>query len=395
MNKKTKIINVLYLIWTYNDGIGGHYQSFISTINSVVDSKINVHIINIGHKPALSLEKCKYKVNYIKVTIETFPIIKKRIKKYSTSNNIDIIHSYDYHSYFFTSTTNCKNIVTYPGGSNYKFFPKADNILMFSKENYNYFSQLKKYTNSFFFLLQNRVNEVEQDCKKIEELLLKYKPNGIKILKIARIGPYYEHSILSAIDFSNTLSSKNIENTLYIIGFIENINTKITIQRKIQNSKNKNIHLIDNIRYTNNANSLIDLCDLILATGRGIMEGMALKKVVLAPIDKGYDHTLVNNENIDILEYYNFSERSVLSSTDVLRHSQQLDNLLVNNAHLNEYQTWARDTFENRYSTLNITEKLLKIYDSISPSNKKLKFDYKFNYQVIKFLVLNKLKNLG
>jgi len=386
-------IKVLFTIWTYNNGIGGHYQSLLSTVNSISLSKIDIHIVNIGSKPAISLDQCKSPYKFLNISPFNVNLISNKIQKYVLDNSIDVIHCYDYHSYYFTRKVKCKHLLTYPGGKNKKYFPYCENVLMFSLENLEFLSEIEKYKDSQFFLLKNRVDNIQQDYNKINQIKKNCNTSGIKILKIARIGKYYESSLLSAIDFSEALYSNSIPNTLFIIGVVENNNVKIRIEKKIQQCSNINIYLINDLKFTSNANSLIDLCDVMLSTGRGVMEGLSLGKIVLAPVNNGTSHVLVDSSNIDMLEYYNFSERADLGINDNRDLSSSFDELLLNDQKLNEYTIWAKRIFMERYSTEIITDKLLEIYNSLLNAN-NYRFELGFTLKIYKTLLLNKLKEL-
>lgn len=385
-------MKVLFTIWTYNEGIGGHYQSFISTLNSLDKSKIEYYVINLGNNKAISLYDKEFEVLFYQVSIFNQYHLEKKLKKIIELKKIDVVHCYDYHSYFFVRKASLPILVTYPGGSNNKWFPIVENALMFSQENYHHFSKLSEFKKTRFYLLTNRVDRIFQDNQKIKKILAEYKSSGIVLLKVARIGKYYENSIQSSIDIATKLFNEGIDNTLFIIGYVEDENVRNQILNRIKNCKN-NIHLLTNKYYTSNANSLIQIADILFGTGRGIMEGLSFGKIVLSPVNNGNNHVVVNEDNINFLEFHNFSERAIIKDFEDL--TNQIRSFFVDSRKKNNYTIWAQGIFGERYSTVNITPLLINIYNSLqfntSIRNKQI---IRFSMKIFRFIIISSLKRL-
>lgn len=382
---------VAYMIWTFHVGVGGHYQSLISTIKALDKKKIKSLIINCGAIPAVTLEKSGLDFSFVRVTPFSIKSASKQVKKLTEVHDIDIIHCFDYFSYHFSKKTSKPTLLTIPGGKNNPSLPQIKNILLFSSENYSFYKNKPAFSKSNLFLLRNRVGKLIQDKERIKKLESAYKPKGIKILKIARIGSYYKNSILDSIKFSNFLSSKGISNTLFIIGYVEDDKVKNEINARILNAANsKNINLITDDFYTNNANQLLDLADIVMGTGRGIMEALSLNKISYAPIRSGKAHVLVNRETIDELQYYNFSERARLKSEPKEKYCYK--HLLNTIENKNEYKLWAENVFNERYSVNNITQKLIHIYDEVLESNYKVNYSFKLVARIFRYLTVDLIK---
>ena len=78
--------------------------------------------------------------------------------EYITKNHIDIVHAYDYISYdaVFDSANgaNIPMVLTKCGGPTVRYkalFPRVENLILFSKEDYIFFSKRKGYPKGYPF----------------------------------------------------------------------------------------------------------------------------------------------------------------------------------------------------------------------------------------------------
>lgn len=313
-------MRVLYLISTFEKGVGGHYFSLQSTLESLIP-EIKPVVVNIGRveSPVISDFKCpKYQFIY---KYFNFIKIQKRILKIIQQYQIDRIHCFDDRAYLFIRNHRFKNIpmvLTKCGGPNPRYYPKTQNLILFSKENSDYFKDKKDYKN--IHLVPNRILPFTPALDKVNALKKKLEINegSIVFLRIARISYYYKESLLQSIrlvrEFPNT--------SLIILGQV--VDKEVLDQ--IRKIGGKNIYLISEKEYYKNAKEIIPICDFYIGTGRGIMEATSLKKIVLSPVVKRNYPALVTENSFKSFFDTNFSERniSLLSNSEILEEVNQV-----------------------------------------------------------------------
>ena len=170
--------------------------------------------------------------NFIKIQQNILDIIQEY--------QIDRIHCFDDRAYLFIRNYRFKNIpvaLTKCGGPNPKYFPKVDNLILFSEENKLSFKNRQGYKNTY--LIPNRILPFSPDIKKVDNLKKKLNiEDDFKVfLRIARISHYYKESIFQSI----RLVEKIPEATLIIVGQV--IDEEVLNQ--IKEKGIERVHIVD------------------------------------------------------------------------------------------------------------------------------------------------------
>ena len=304
MSGKKKIV---YLIYSTNIGLGGHYYSLLALSNSLrFDNDIS--IINIGYLFSKALENQQFKTYFIKHRnlITTCILLKRLIEKLKP----DIIHSFDPPSLallkLIMRKKKLKHIHTHCGGPNPKFFPTIKNLILFSQENYQFFKKNKCYHDSNIYLIPNRVLPIKTDSKRINMLLNEANFEFPIFLRICRINQYYIQSLIQSIKLVEKLRNRGIKANLIIIG----VPLARDVLKFIKKYENNYIKIFIQENFTINANELIDIADFVIGTGRSLMEGAYFSKVILVPQKDKFVPLLVDNETFKTSFDVNFSERT-------------------------------------------------------------------------------------
>lgn len=362
-----KKINILYLITTFEKGIGGHYFSLSTTIEALSE-EVNPIVVNIGRResPVISNLKCKkYQLKYS----YNFYRIRKLVQNIAGENNISVIHCFDDRAYLFVRSKlfiNYPCILTKCGGPNPKYFPRIDTLILYSKENYDFFKKNNKYKN--IHLIPNRVDPFPSNQEKIELLknIIKWKVNDIVLLRIARIDPYYKNSINQTINIAKGLKKHYPDIKLIIIGKVSNENTFQEINAQLC----ENMFLITENKYLTNSKELIDICNVYIGTGRGLMEAASKAKILLTPVaDRNYP-ALVTKETFPSFFESNFSERNhyfkndetILSEiTEAIKtessreiHSKYAKHIFDNYFNINNKTIWYTDFYKKQQTASNL-----------------------------------------
>ena len=352
-------MRVLYLISTFEKGMGGHYYSLQTTLESLIP-EIEPVVINIGRmeSPIISSLKCpKYQFIY---TYFNFTKIQQKILSIIQKYQIDRIHCFDDRAYLFIRGYRFKNFpvaLTKCGGPNPKYFPKVDNLILFSEENKQNFLNRKGHNNTY--LVPNRILPFSPNTRKVENLKkkLNLKDDSIVFLRIARISHYYKESIFQSI----RLVEKIPNATLIVVGQV--IDEEILNQ--IRTKGVDRVHIVDEKEYYKNAKELIPICDFYIGTGRGVMEATSLKKIVLSPVmDKDYP-ALVTKHTFKSFFSTNFSERniSLLSNSEILN---EVNEIIKSDKEQEKLSEFSFQMFNDHFNLKTTKGWYLKFYKNLS-----------------------------
>lgn len=381
-------MKILYIISTVNSkkkGIGGHYYSLLTTANTL--SKIHdVHIIHIGPFNSIALSDTQLNLDEIISkkynTLYIFRKLNELIKKIKP----DILHSFDIPSHFFSRIISFKykipNILTKCGGENPKvYFPFAGNLILFSKENETYFVNSNKFRNTKIHLIPNRVSKIKVDDKRINELkeIVDFKKYDYIILRITRIGFYYNNVNNQLVKFFKELRKKDINCCLLFIGTVENIEVKDLLLKETEH-----LYVISEPSFTTNAKALIDVADIVHGTGRSFMEASSYSKIMLVPTANLKYPVLFNKENyIDILNH-NISGRYIEKYNNDEQTISEIIDLLKNKNNQKEIKEFTKNAYNQYFNIETVIEKYDEIYSNLK-YNKSMKFiDFMLNYLFIK-----------
>lgn len=303
---------IFYFIYSgkFNSKVGGHFQS-IKTIAKSISQEKEVQVIVLGHSLVDIYSDVGLKTYFFKVSFFNFPFViitlLKHIKKFPPTN----LHAFDSFAYYIVRIlsflTKTPSYLTKCGGPNFKHLAVSQNTIFFSKENVDFYNKLKKFKDVNKYLIPNRVLPPKPNKKRLEKIDIDPNFNGIKFLRINRIGVYYKKTMLDSLQLVNYLNEIGIKSRLYIIGFV----TEEEVLNEL--SKKENIVFLTKKKYYLNASELIPLFDCVIGTGRSAMEAFSFGKIVLSPISNGSLPVLVERQNINYFLENNFSERVFLN----------------------------------------------------------------------------------
>jgi len=355
-------MRVLYLISTFEKGMGGHYYSLESTLKSL-KPEIEAVVINIGRmeSPVISSLDCpKYQFIY---KYFNFIKIQKRIARIIQEHQIDRIHCFDDRAYLFIRNYRFKNTpvaLTKCGGPNPKYFPKVDNLILFSEENKQKFKNREGYKNTY--LVPNRILPFSPNMEKVNSLKkkLNIENDSMVFLRIARISHYYKESIFQSI----RLVEKIPEATLIIVGQV--IDAEVLNQ--IRDKGLDRVHIVDGKEYYKNAKEIIPICNFYIGTGRGVMEATSLKKIVLSPVMKRDYPALVTKNTFRSFFNTNFSERNIsqLSNSELLH---ELNEVIQSNKKQESLSNFSFQMFNENFNLKAKKDWYLKFYKNLSEAS--------------------------
>lgn len=365
-------MKIIYFISTVGHGLGGHFHS-LNTIASEMSKSNEVIVVNIGVKPSSVFSDCQFDYRFIEFKGFNFLQTLLKLKKIVKIENPDILHAFDLEAFSFVRILSLLykkvNFLNKCGGPNPKrYFPHCSNLILFSKENFNFFINSSNFKNTKLFLIPNRVNEVRIDFSRIESFKLKYKIANINLLRISRIGRHYESSILQSINLLVWLKSQDIEVKLIIIGAIQD---QTIYEKLVEYAKNNDVEqeiiFETSEEFTNNARELLTLGDMVIGTGRNFMEASSLDIKLLVPSIEGNYPIIVTNTNFDQVFLTNFSPRTLIKGFGENQNLSEIKEVLLRKSNFSS-KKW----FDEYFSSDKVLEKYSNAYLNSNKFNFRL-----------------------
>jgi hypothetical protein len=371
-------MNVLFIISCINSkskGLGGHYHSLKETLKNLksIDKLSLVCVGNIFPKALINFEKeCSINIyDFTRTEFKPFSILKK-FKTELKIEEYNIIHSFDRNALYYGRILSYKykipSILTKCGGNNIGYLPYVENIIFYSKENYDFTNSKYNKHKKNIYLIPNRITEFESNIDNITKIksTIKDVENKHVFLRISRIGKYYMQTNKNFIHLIKQLNSKGIKCVGLFVGTIEDERCLI----ELQNESDDSIYFFNSDEITKDAKSIIDVANVVIGTGRSIMEAMSKSKIVLSPIKLSNELVLVDENNFESLFYYNFSERSELLNFDTDQNIQKIINSLSNNAYKNQIIEFIEKAYSKNFDVKNLEKNYLNVYYNSKINNK-------------------------
>ena len=379
-------MKILYIINNNSTGTGGHLNSLKNTIDAL-KPEITPLVVVIGKRTS-PLFNSEYFVRFEKVSDIVISFF--RLRKLVKNTKPKVIHSFDFRALFMCRILSkyfrIPLIATKCGGKTIPH-PFVDVFILYSLEDYNTYKHQKKLRKSKLHYYPNRVNDFQTD-KKIVDIIKKETAGKKILLRISRISNYYKKSFYQAINLVKQLNEDKITTLLVVIGTIESHE----LYEKLKESLSREEILIyTSKQFTVNAKRSIEAADMVLGTGRGLMEASFKNKIILTPLKESKYPALLKKENIEQLMHTNFSERNHILNFNEERNFDQIKKVLTKEEDKNKHLQEIATIREQYFNINNVRENYLRLYKEV-----KFNTDYHFldfiNHfkKILKFLIRNK-----
>ncbi len=311
-------INILNVLSSYGKASGGHYRS-CRTIGEFLNEQPNiaVSILSIGKTISPVLKESTLFLGLLRMKWYWPWVLNKHIAKIIREKNINVVHCYDGGSYLILillpALRRIPIVYTKCGGANEnkKVVQYAPDVVLFSHENLSFHQSNRRLRDANLNLISNRVR-IDVGSADIAPLLTPEVDRSsyeLTLLRICRIGKHYQESVRQTINLAAFLKDRGVKLRTIVIG-VNETNSILEDLRAYASSKDVSVFFITDKKYTENAARFIPQADFVLATGRGLMEASAEKKVLFCPNKNSDLPALVNQVTIDELAKNNFSPRS-------------------------------------------------------------------------------------
>lgn len=360
---------IVFLVSVPKAGIGGHYHSLRVHAEVMQKAGYIVSIITLGYGRSPVIDGMAPSINrshiFLKWPRGILPIglIKRQIASYKA----DIIHAYDVHAYLFAriaaSAFNMPVVLTKCGGGKPKtYFPKGNDLVVFSGEDAEFF----QYKWKRIHLVPNRATMFDVDLNLTRKLLNRINHSyDIKLLRITRIGAYYEKTLHDTINLISELRERGVNACLIVIGAIY----EHRVFQRLQALNAKHVYFFTDKEFTQNAKALLPSGDVVIGTGRSLMEAAVAGKPVLAPAQNLDVPVLVCLKNIQPFLHYNFSERTKVN-TSREQAIKEIVSLADPNT-LNHYKSESLEIAKKYFLASQTVDTYHQIYRNAEPTTKK------------------------
>lgn len=369
-------MDILFIISVFGHGSGGHFHS-LNHISNQLSKHNKISIISIGPGNSKIISSNKNFVEHIYFNGVNYLELREKFKGNIYKKIPEVIHFFDFPSYnivkFFLLGIDSKIFVSKCGGPTFKYFPYTPNLVLFSKEDLNWFVSKRKFKKTNIFLIPNRVQTIDTH-------LAKDSGDEFVFMRICRIGPKYYDGIIKSIQLIRDLININKRSVkLLIIGKVENENIYNDL---ISKSKNLPISFHISEEFTEEASKYLSLGDAIIGTGRGAMEASSLGKPVLV-FEKNLNiPMLITSKEIwDQSLYYNFSERIQFNTISQEENLQSINRTIIDLTFRNKIGQQILNFFKEDLSIYDVDTKYISAYRTSNNFILKLR-----NYDFVSFL---------
>lgn len=339
-------MRILYFISTHGHGRGGHFHS-LSHISSKMASGHDVSIISIGPGNSQIIRDSPQFLNHIWFNgvnvFHTRDAILSNINLFRP----EILHCFDASSYaIVTSLVNTdrfKVVLTKCGGPNPRVYPFARNLIVFSREDYDWFCTKKTFKDSRITLIPNRVNPVLLDSswRPVEKV-----PGSFVFVRICRIGRTHRKSVedsMQLISYFHTQGYRHVR--LLVIGVIEDMDVFSELNRKAR-MISSGVQFLTDSQVTEKASRMLYLADAVVGTGRGFMEAASVGVPLLTLNAEDRYPVLIDGDNYLDAFRTNFSQRNRFTGYDRQRNLDKIERLVTDRSYAAELSALSRRIFE-------------------------------------------------
>lgn len=366
-------MRVLFLISVKGHGRGGHFNS-LNHISLALSQRISVGIVTVGPGRSKLLEDNPFfKLHIYSNGLNLFKV-SKGIAKIANQFRADIIHCFDGDIYsiirFAFVPNKYKIVLNKCGGPNTINFPISETLVLFSKENFTWFNNNDRFFKTKLYLIPNRVTPIT--VLSARERIIEKSKEYFTFLRIARIGEKYKSSILDSIYLVQKLNGKaSKEVRLFLIGSIEDNEVFQQILKYVE-KENINIEFLTEDTYTINASKMLYLADVVIATGRGLMEATSIPLPVLTPAKNSDTPILLDDSNFQTFFETNFSERNIADEKSLKFNLDNIIRMIDDSSFYESLLKISKSLFEIHFDLSSGVEKYILIYNNCLIENKKI-----------------------
>lgn len=368
-------MKILFFISVHGHGRGGHFHS-LNHISQKIGEQHEVKIISFGPGRSDIIEANPHFHQHIK--FKGFDLFKLMniIKKESRVFNPDIYHCFDEGSYnivrLIIPSNKYKIVLSKCGGPNPIYYPTVNNLILFSLENQKWFQSQNKFRRANIHLIPNRVKPLIIIPKFYQREKIS---NEFVFMRICRIGHSYKKSIQDSINLISILLARGLNKIkLYVIGVVQDAD----VFEKFNNHelvKNGNVIFLTDTTYTTEASKMLYLADVVIGTGRGLMEASSLGKPMLSIDKNGEIPILLTGTYFNDAFETNFSERNAFDNLNNIQNINNITQLITDKNYYKDISEFTSICFDKHFNLDKVSEAYPNVYEKSSTGKRKLLVD--------------------
>ncbi|ESA38755.1 hypothetical protein N836_29965 [Leptolyngbya sp. Heron Island J] len=348
-----------------NTGKGGHYYSCLS-IAEELSKNHKVRIVSVG-KEQPSIYKGNQLCFHQFGEVENLDSIVEKLHSQLQEIVPDILHAYDPKSGYIASHLNHKYgypyIVTKPGGACLPpSVPLYPAMIAFHREDLDDFSKRLDYPKKVW-MLPHRAKPLTRRLLNRESVFQNVAKNCLRVLRIGSITARYEGALLQAINITQLLNSRGLSSSLAIVGYVESE----AVLNRLRNVAGQETSFYISEDATISASDYILDADVVVGTGRSVVDGLSARKIILVPVKGSKYPALLNEAKFSHFFDKNFSlraEKSSFISPD--KQTEEIITTLSQTAKKEILEEWCWKIFTENFDVKEGVIKLLDIYHEIS-----------------------------
>ena len=284
------------------------------------------------------------------------------------SERPDVIHAFDVYACWFgrmaARRIGCSLLLTICGGPNPEgrfpraFVPQVSRLVLFSEENERFFRAQRRYSRTRLWRIPNRVNEVDTDEAKVRQVRDRLDPARSTVLRVGRFSEFHEATARQCIRLVKSLADEGLPVQLALLGVVQSELVRDALAREL------GAHgvIVTDPELVRMGSLVLDAGDLIVGTGRGLMEAAARGRVLMVPVHQADSPALVTEANWESLARANFSGRAVPDGWDDAGNRAAIVRALVEVDYRRKLQRFSRLLFERQFSLPAAMPQYLEIY---------------------------------
>lgn len=369
-------MRVLYLISAQGTGLGGHFWSLRSLVEAI-RTEVDCSVVNLGRVPVAAMKGVPVPYHDVIWRSPHIASAMRRLNSHVLKQDPDVLHSFDEISLFFARVMSLRHgkslLHTKCGGPNPGgYFPRVQDMVLFSAENQEHFATDRGYRHSELHLIPNRVNELPVDPMRIARIKEGLVPGAVVFLRIARLSTTHEGASLQALNLVKQLRRDGFLAHFFQVGVVDSQSSEALV-RAAMDPQDRLFTQPDMVCI---ANRLIDSGDFVVGTGRSLMEAASRGKILLAPLAGSQHPVLVTPGNVSHLSRTNFSSRGRIPGFDAEANYDAIRIALTSQQRHEELRAFARRMFDEDFSMAAAVPQYVHLYQALGPPRRHYLADF-------------------
>lgn len=371
-------MKIVYLITALGHGQGGHFFDLATIAEELRQQGHFVTVVVVGRKASPVFRNAPYEVIFVPCSGWDIFFTIGRLFHLFGKKQVDVYHAFDPSSFAFSRLLSywngTRSILTKCGGPNPTdlYYPIPDSLIVFSKENFDYFKRRKAYRYTGIHLIPNRVCRCEFPQEKDMATLREMAGSNKIFLRISRINQIYRRSLVQSITLIRELQARGKPVVLFIIGVVED---QEVYHEMLAESSGLPVFFFTEDSFTTNASRFIGVADFVIGVGRGLMEAASLGKVLLSPIENGDIPVLVSDKTLGPLFDTNFSGRASIPDFRKEKEIGSIIDLLDDKTAFEHQQNFSRHIFSEKFDVKKAIVRYEELYRDKTSGKKVRPFD--------------------